>query len=57
VKEGGQDSWVFQLNYKIPDQLILTGAFSKNFGTANNLISLLGLNLGLSSGSEKATVK
>jgi len=45
------------LKYKISDQLFLTGAFGKNFGTANNLISLLGLNWGLSSGSEKATVK
>lgn len=41
------------VKYKISNQLILTGAFGKNFGNANNLISLLGINWGLSSGSEK----
>ena len=45
------------LKYKISDQLFLTGAFGKNFGNSNNLISLLGLNFGLSTGAEKTLVK
>jgi len=45
------------LKYKISDQLFLTGAFGKNFGDSNNLISLLGINWGLSTGNEKTTVK
>lgn len=45
------------LKYKLSDQLVLTGAFGKNFGDTHNLISLLGIHWGLSSGSEKAVVK
>ena len=45
------------LKYKISDQLVLTGAFGKNFGDTHNLISLLGINWGLSSGSEKTIEK
>jgi hypothetical protein len=45
------------LKYKISDNLFLTGAFGKNFGLNNNLISMLGINWGLSTGTEKATTK
>jgi hypothetical protein len=45
------------VKYKISDQLFLTGAFGKNFGDNNNLISLLGLNWGLSSGAERTIEK
>jgi len=45
------------VRYKMTNQLYLNGAFGKNFGDSNNLIALLGLNWGLSSGLEKATVK
>ena len=45
------------VKYKISDQLYLTGAFGKNFGDNNNLISLLGLNWGLSSGTEKPKIE
>lgn len=45
------------LKYKISDNLLLTGAFGKNFGSNNNLISMLGINWGLSTGTEKATAK
>ncbi|MFT4071156.1 MAG: hypothetical protein QM654_04450 [Dysgonamonadaceae bacterium] len=45
------------LKYKVSDQVFLTGAFGKNFGDSNNLISLLGINWGFSTGNEKATVK
>jgi hypothetical protein len=44
------------LKYKLTDQLFLTGAFGKNFGNNNNLISILGLNWGLSSGNEQAKI-
>jgi len=46
-----------QIKYKVSDQVILTGAFGKNFGTNNNLISLLGINWGISTGNEQATIK
>lgn len=46
-----------QLKYKISDNLRLTGAFGKNFGDSDNLISLLGLNWGLDTGNEKAKVE
>lgn len=45
------------MKYKISDKVFLTTAFGKNFGTSNNLISLFGLNWGLSTNSEKVTVK
>jgi hypothetical protein len=35
------------LQYKINDQIYLTGSFGKNFGTTDNLISLLGIKWGL----------
>jgi hypothetical protein len=35
------------VQYKINDQLFLTGTFGKNFGTVKNLIALFGLNWGL----------
>ncbi len=41
------------LHYKIRDGLFITGAFGQNFSRFNNLISTLGINLGLSNGSEK----
>lgn len=44
------------VKYKISDQLFLTGAFGKNFGNNDNLISLLGLNWGLLSGTEQPKV-
>jgi len=34
------------LQYKIRDDLYLSGTFGKNFGTVNNLVALLGLNWG-----------
>lgn len=45
------------IKYRISDQLFLTGAFGRNFGTENNLISLVGLNWGLSTGTEKAMIR
>lgn len=45
------------IKYKISDKLLLTGAFGKNFGDANNLISLLGIHWGISSGNEKTVEK
>ncbi len=44
------------LKYKISDQLFLTGAFGKNFGKSDNLISMLGINWGLNTGNEKVSV-
>lgn len=45
------------LKYKISDQLYITGAFGKNFGSENNLISLLGISWGLTSGTEKVKIQ
>ncbi|MFN3445237.1 MAG: hypothetical protein ACK44D_05810 [Bacteroidia bacterium] len=45
-----------QLKYRIADNVLLTGAFGKNFGDNNNLISMLGINWGISTGNEKARV-
>lgn len=45
------------LKYKLAENMFLTGAFGKNFGDSNNLVSLLGINWGLSTGNEKAKVK
>ncbi len=45
------------IKYKISNELYLTTALGKNFGSSNNLISLIGLNWGLSTGKEKAPVK
>lgn len=45
------------LKYKVSDKIFLTGAFGKNFGDANNIISLLGLNWGFMTGNEKSIVK
>ena len=45
------------LKYKISDQLYLTGAFGKNFGDNDDLISLLGINWGFSTGQEKTKIK
>lgn len=44
------------IKYKISDNLYLTGAFGRNFGNENNLISFLGLNWGLSSGTEQPKI-
>jgi hypothetical protein len=44
------------IKYRISDQLYLTGAIGKNFGNNNNLISLLGLNWGLLSGTEQPKI-
>lgn len=46
-----------QLKYRIADNMYLTGAFGKNFGGNNNLVSLLGINWGLSTGNEKAKIE
>ena len=35
------------LKYKISDELYITGAFGRNFGDSDNLITLLGINWGL----------
>ncbi len=35
------------LQYKINDSFYITGTYGENFGTANNLITLLGINWGL----------
>ena len=45
------------LKYKISNEFYLTGAFGKNFGNNENLISLLGINWGFSTGQEKAKIK
>ncbi len=45
------------VKYKISDKLYLTGAFGKNFGEENNLISFLGVNWGFASGKEEVTIK
>ena len=44
------------LKYKVSDTVVLTGAYGKNFGTENNLISLLGINWGFTAGNEKAVL-
>lgn len=41
------------IRFKIQDNLYITGAFGRNFGDANNLVSLLGINWGLMTGNEK----
>jgi hypothetical protein len=46
-----------QLKYRIAENILLTGAFGKNFGDNNNLISMLGINWGISTGNEKARIK
>jgi len=46
-----------QLKYQISKNLFITGAFGKNFGTTNNLVSMLGINWGFLTGNEKATIK
>jgi hypothetical protein len=46
------------LKYKISDSIYLTGAFGKNFGNANNLVSLLGINWGIgTTGNEKVKIE
>lgn len=44
------------VRYKVSDRLFFSGAFGKNFGEDNNLISLLGLNWGLTSGNEQPKI-
>jgi hypothetical protein len=44
------------LKYKITNQVYLTAAFGKNFGSQNNLISLVGLNWGAVTGNEKGKI-
>jgi hypothetical protein len=39
------------LQYRLRDQLYLTGSFGKNFGSVNNLVALFGMNWGF--GSER----
>ena len=46
-----------QLKYRIADNILLTGAFGKNFGDNNNLISMIGINWGISTGNEKARIE
>lgn len=46
-----------QLKYRLSDKLFLTGAFGKNFGTTNNLVSILGINWGITTGNEKANIQ
>lgn len=41
------------VRFRISDQLMLNGTFGKNFGHEQNLITLLGLQWGLSTGNEK----
>ncbi len=45
------------VKYRVSDKIILTGAFGKNFGDSNNLISMLGLNWGISSGSQQPKIE
>ncbi|SOD80956.1 hypothetical protein [Spirosoma fluviale] len=45
------------IKYKVQDNLYITGAFGKNFGSTNNLVSLLGVNWGFSTGNEKLSKK
>jgi hypothetical protein len=44
------------IKFKVSQNVYLTAAFGKNFGNANDLISMLGLNWGIGSGNEKATI-
>lgn len=46
-----------QLKYRIADNVLLTGAFGQNFGDNNNLVSMLGINWGISTGIEKAKIE
>jgi hypothetical protein len=46
-----------QIKYRISDQLLLTGAFGKNFGDNDNLISMLGINWGISSGTQQPKIQ
>jgi hypothetical protein len=61
VYRRGDPTTTFRTNgtvkYQLSDQLFLTAAFGKNFGDTGNLISLLGINWGLSSGREHATIE
>lgn len=40
------------IRYKLNDKMYLTGAFGENFGNGNNLVTMLGINWGFSSGKE-----
>jgi hypothetical protein len=42
------------IKYQVTDTIFLTGAFGKNFGRENNLISMLGINWAISTGNETA---
>ncbi len=50
---GNQNRTVGLLEYKIADNIYITGAFGENFNSPNKLISVLGLNWGLGSESVK----
>lgn len=41
------------IKFKIQENLYITGAFGRNYGNSNNLVSLLGINWGLMTGNEK----
>ncbi len=43
--------------YQLSDHLFLTGAFGKNFGKTDNLISMFGINWGISTGNEQVIAK
>ncbi|HNX65517.1 MAG TPA: hypothetical protein PKH02_01470 [Bacteroidales bacterium] len=45
------------IKYRISDDVYITGAFGKNFGKSNNLISLLGISWGIKTGNENVKVK
>ncbi len=56
---GQQDTYrsTGQLRYRVSRNMYLTGAFGRNFGERNNLVSLLGINWGLDTGNEKAKIE
>lgn len=45
------------IKYRLAENISLTGAFGKNFGTTNNLVALLGISWGLSFDTEKAKIE
>ena len=44
------------IRYRISDKVFINGAFGKNYGEDNNIISILGINWGIGTGKEKVTV-
>jgi hypothetical protein len=45
------------IKFKLNEDLYLTAAFGRNFGSGNNLISQIGINWGIGTGNEKVISK